>query len=124
MNGALMILNGPFQVFIGGALGWVLVQLAKFGLAAVNGSSPLDQKYFSLLFWAGAISLIIVSGVCAILNGVEGVPLIKAVQFGINAPAIISGLATESKLRRARKPTIGMAPNRNKWMEAFLAQSW
>ena len=92
-------------------MGWSIVELAKFGLSAVNGA-PLDAKYTEPLFWTGAVALIVVSGVVAVLNGTDHVTLLHAVQYGINAPAIISGLATTHKRRNAnRKLAAPSAPN-------------
>jgi hypothetical protein len=85
-----MILNGPIAVFFGGALGWLLVELCKFGLAAAH-SAAIDPKYKSPTFWLGAIALICVSGIVAVLNGVQDVPLLRAVQFGISAPQLSAG---------------------------------
>jgi hypothetical protein len=106
-----VILNGMWAVFMGGVLGWVPVELAKFGLGAITGT--IEGKYFKMAFCAGAVALAIVSGVVATLNGIEHVELIKAVQYGINAPAIVSGLATAHKSTRSRNPAVrlGVAPD-------------
>jgi hypothetical protein len=128
----VIVLDGFRTVFLGGALGWLLVELAKFGLAAYQGT--IQGRYKTLPFWIGAVALIFVSGVVAVLNGVENVPLVKAVQYGINAPAIVSGLATAQKARKIAS-SMGISPRAGSTRESqsmppswlgrlFLTQSW
>ncbi len=96
-----MELNGVRLVFIGGMLGPVLVELVK--LAAWQDKAKIAEKYSHLGYWIATGALLVVSGVVAVLNGTDHVSLIKAVQLGINAPAIVAGYASASKARRGRQ---------------------
>jgi hypothetical protein len=96
-----MELNGPISVFIGGALGALLLELIK--IAAWRDGTKLRYKYTSGTYIISTIALFIVAGIVAILNGVEHVSLLRAAQLGINAPAIVAGYASASVARQTKK---------------------
>jgi hypothetical protein len=79
----MIILDGVFGIHWG-ASGPILIDLAKYAL-----SPSLMDKYKKIDFWLGLFALLLVSGFVTILNGTEHVPLIRAVQLGINAPAFL-----------------------------------
>jgi hypothetical protein len=89
-----MELNGFYQVFGGGALGVALVELLK--IASWRDLDTIADKYGKWRYWVCTLALVVASGVVAALNGVEQVPLVKAVQLGINAPALVGAWATAS----------------------------
>jgi hypothetical protein len=89
-----MELNGILPVFGGGALGVALVELLK--IASWRDLDIVSDKYGEWRYWACTLALVVASGIVAVLNGVEHVPLIKAVQLGINAPALAGAWATAS----------------------------
>ena len=125
---SMILLDGPIAVFIGGALGPILIELSKYAL-----SSSETAKYKKSEFWLGFLALLLVSGVVAVVNGIDHVPLIRAVQLGINAPAIVAGLATASKLKNSqRKRRRGITQDTDQpvertfpyWKRLFDVQSW
>ncbi len=111
-----MELNGVWQVFLGGALGGVLVELVKLG----TSGDTIAAKYKRAEYWLLALALWVAGGIVAVINGVDHVPLQRAVQLGIAAPALVSGWATaKSAKAQTRKlaaagakhaPYLGQAP--------------
>jgi hypothetical protein len=96
-----MELNGFWPVLGGGMLGPVLVELIK--LAAWQNKTKIAEKYSHPGYWIATFALLLVSGTVAVINGTDHVPLIKAVQLGVNAPAIVAGYASASTARRRRQ---------------------
>jgi len=92
-----MELNGVVQVFLGAMLGPVMLELVK--LSAWRDKEKIADKYKRPLYWLLTGVLVVVSGFVAVLNGVEHVPLLRAVLLGIDAPAIIAGYASASTSR-------------------------
>jgi hypothetical protein len=72
--------------------------------------------------------LLIVSGFGAALNGTEQVTVIKAIQLGISAPAVISGFASASEARRKhRSNKAGFMAARetlNPWQRLMAMRAW
>jgi hypothetical protein len=91
--------NGICQVFFGGILGPVLLELVK--LAAWREKTKICEKYRQWNYWIATIALLIVSGIVTVINGIEHVSLQRAIQLGINAPAIVAGYANASVARRS-----------------------
>ncbi len=108
-----MELNGFWQVFLGGMLGPVLVELIK--LAAWRDKAKIAAKYRQRNYWIATGALLIVSGVVVVINGVDHVALREAVQLGINAPAIVAGYANVSVARRQRKGAGFIAEHESKF---------
>jgi hypothetical protein len=105
-----MELNG-LSVFFGGCLGFILLEVFKFGRTHIGGG-PVRAKYKKSSYWFGFVSLAIVSGIVTILNGTDKVPLERAVQLGLAAPAILSGLATSYKNEKEKKlATMNFTPD-------------
>lgn len=95
-----MQLSGFWQVFLGGMLGPFLMELVK--ITAWQSATEVAERYRKPLYWVGTAALFILGGAVAVLNGIEHVPILRAVELGIAAPAIISGYATASGPRRRR----------------------
>jgi len=93
-----MELNGFLEVFGGGMLGVILVELLK--VASFKTTGKLAEKYGEPMYWIATGALLVVSGCVAALNGTEHVSVIKAIQLGINAPAIVAGYASGSTAAR------------------------
>lgn len=98
-----MELDGFLEVFAGGMLGVVLVELLK--VAAWKNSGKLTEKYSQPMYWIATGALLVVSGFVAALNGIDHVPIVKVIQLGINAPAIVAGYASSSTSARKRRRT-------------------
>lgn len=96
-----MELNGFVQVFLGGMLGPLLVELIK--LAAWRDKVKIKEKYKHWNYWIATTGLLLASAVIVVLNGTDHVSALKAVQLGVNAPAIVAGYANASVTRRSRK---------------------
>lgn len=94
-------LNGFWPVFLGGMLGPLLLELVK--LAAWRDVDKIRTKYSQPGYWIGTAALFVVAGFVVVINGVEHVTILHAVQLGINAPAIVAGYANASVARRKRK---------------------
>ncbi|MDB5477024.1 MAG: hypothetical protein JWP49_2535 [Phenylobacterium sp.] len=87
-----MVLDGWQAVFVGGMLGGVLLELIK--LAAWQNATEIGVRYSDPRYWVGTVALLLAGGIVAVLNGVSHVPILKAAQYGLNAPAIVAGYAT------------------------------
>ncbi len=96
-----MELDGVWEVFFGGTLGPVLVELIK--LAAWRDKAKTAEKCCHWNCGIATCALLLVSGIVVIMNGIDHVPLQKAVQLGINAPAIVADYASASVVRRQRR---------------------
>jgi hypothetical protein len=110
-----MELNGFWPVFGGGMLGPVLVELLK--IASMRDTGKLTLNYKEPLYWIATVALLLVSGTVAVLNGIDHVSIQKAVQLGINAPALVAAYANASSARKARKKIPNVAVG-----DAALAQ--
>lgn len=87
-----MELNGFWLVFLGGMLGPVVLEFIK--IISWQDLEKMKSKYTKPVYWISFVALLLVSGFVAILNGIEHIQLAKAVELGINAPAIVAGFAT------------------------------
>ena len=96
-----MELNGVYEVFLGGMLGTVLVELVK--VAAWRDKDIFKEKHFNWTYVFAVSALLLVSGFVAVINGIHHVSLVTAIQLGISAPAIVSGYATASNARQQKK---------------------
>lgn len=96
-----MELNGVYQVFLGGMLGTVLVELVK--IAAWRDKEMFKEKHLNWTYVFAVSALLLLSGFVAVINGIHHVSLVNAVQLGISAPAIVSGYATASNAREQKK---------------------
>lgn len=96
-----MILNG-FWVFVGGMLGPLLMELVK--IAAWRNLRKVSNYYRRPLYWVGTAALFVLGGAFAALNGTDHVPVLRALQLGIAAPAIIAGYATATPRRAGAMP--------------------
>ena len=118
-------LNGFWQVFAGGMLGVVLVELLQ--LVSWRQTGKLTQNYRAPLYWISTGALLVVSGVVAALNGTEHVPILKALQLGLNAPALLAGYAS-GKSSRARKKQAGFVGQRQGtsglWQRLLELRAW
>lgn len=94
-------MNGFWPVFFAGLLGPLLVELIK--LAAWRDVEKMRTKYSQPLYWIGTAALFVVAGIVVVINGVEHVKILHAVQLGINAPAIVAGYANASVARKKLK---------------------
>jgi hypothetical protein len=94
-------LNGFAPVFFVGMVGVVLVELLK--VASWKNTGKFTEKYSQPMYWIATAALLVVSGAVAALNGTEHVSALKAIQLGINAPAIVAGYASGSTSARRRK---------------------
>ena len=122
-------LNGFVQVFAGGTLGVVLVELLK--VASWKNTGKFTEKYSQPLYWVATGALLVVSGAVAVLNGIEHVAALKAIQLGINAPAIGAGYTSGSTSARRRKhkragfmPTGGPAATPSRWQRLTELLAW
>jgi hypothetical protein len=102
-----MELNGFWQIFFGGMLGPVLLELVK--LAAWQDKIKIKQRYGDFRYWIGTAAFFLLAGIVTVINGVEHVQVAKAVEFGIGAPALISGYVTASATRRQRRAAAARA---------------
>lgn len=86
-----MVLNGLLEIFLGGAAGGLLAQLAHwYGLR----ESPNYPDYMKTAFyWIVTIAMIAAGGVLAVLYGTADVNALLAVNVGASAPLIIKALA-------------------------------
>ena len=89
-----MELNGYLCVFLGGMAGPVVLELVK--ITAWHDLNKMKSKYRKPVYWISFLALLLVSGFVVVLNGIDHVELAKAVELGINAPAIVAGYATAS----------------------------
>ena len=87
-------LNGAFQVFFGGVLGPVLVELVKLASSPYTGMTRTRYRRWS--YWIPTVALLIVSGAVTVIQGVEHVTLLRAVQLGINAPLLVAAWANHT----------------------------
>ncbi len=102
-----MELNGFYPVFFAGMLGGVMVELLKVASWLNNPDqlgSKLLARYRLLVYWVALFALLLVSGVVTVSNGTDKVSLLRAVQLGMNAPAIVAAYATASVSGRKNKP--------------------
>ena len=96
-----MILNGFLQVFGGGMIGVILVELLK--IASWLKTGKMEERYSERKYWFAFSALLVISGCIAAFNGTDHVPVLKAVQLGINAPAIVAGYSSGSTAARNRR---------------------
>jgi hypothetical protein len=94
-----MVLNGFWEVFGFGMLGPLLMELVKIG--AWQDPAKVADYYRRPTYWIATAALFIVGGAVAALNGIDEVPIMRAVQLGISAPALIAGFATAVPQRRS-----------------------
>ena len=103
-----MQLHGFVQVFLGGMAGVLLMELLK--LAAWRDKGVIIGKYCETQYWIGTAALLLISGFVAVMKCGDHASLGKAIQLGINAPAIIGGYATAATTRRRRREPAHFAP--------------
>lgn len=94
-----MELNGFWQVFFGGMLGPILLELVK--IAGWKNAKKDLGIYREPLYWVSTAALLVLAGIVVALNGVSQVPVVHAIELGIGAPAIIAGYATASTSRQS-----------------------
>jgi len=100
--GTTMIeLDGFFQVFLGGMLGQLLLELVK--IASWSDGAVVASKYRQVTYWIGIGALFLVSGIVTVLNGTHDVPLVRAAVLGISAPATVAAWAG-GRTNRRRPP--------------------
>ena len=93
-----MILNGILAVFLFGMVGPLLLELVK--LIAWRDPAKVSDYYRRPSYWVATAAVFLVGGAVAVLNGIDHVPVMRAVQLGIAAPGIIAGYATASPSRQ------------------------
>lgn len=86
-----MVLNGFIEIFLGGAAGGLLAQLANW--YALRDSPNLPEYMKKTFYWIVTIAIIAAGGVLAILYGTTNVSALLAVNIGASAPLIIKALA-------------------------------
>ena len=114
-------LNGVVQVFLGGSLGSVLLELIK--IISWQDKKKLDEAYTRVIYWVATIGLFVLSGIVAVLNGIDHVKLLSAVQLGVNAPAIVAGYASAASKRKKHSGAANAlaSANRSKGLLSLLA---
>jgi hypothetical protein len=122
----MMNLNGFLQVFAGGMSGVVVVELLQF--ASWRNTGKLGQNYRSPEYWGMTAVLVIVSGFITVVYGTEQVPMMKAMQLGVGAPALFAGFAS-AKTGRARKGKAGFVGLRqdgppSPWRRLLEMRAW
>ena len=130
----MLLLNGFWQVFAGGMIGVVVIELLK--VVAWLNTGTFERKYNKLPYWGAIAAFLLLAGLSAVVDGVDQIPLKRVVQLGMNAPAIFGGLATAARLRkqtnRAKKqaaafmgemiPEVAKTPSR--WSRFVDAMAW
>lgn len=96
-----MSLDGIGWVFLGGMGGPLLLELVK--LAGWRDRDLIAARYGSGKYWIGTLALFLLSGAVAVWKCGNHTTLEHAVQLGIDAPAIVGGLASASTTGRKRK---------------------
>src|SRR5258706_3775242 len=84
-----------YEVFLWGVAGPVLMELVK--IAGWRDLRKVTIGYTNPIYIVSTVALLILGGVVAWLNGTDHVPVMRAVQLGIGAPAILAGYATASR---------------------------
>ena len=97
----MVTLNGIRDVFLGGALGPVLVELLK--IAALGDGRKVAFRWRRISYWIGTFAIFVVSGIVTVLHGVQNVPLLTAVQLGTSAPLLVGAWASAKSVRE--RPT-------------------
>ena len=98
-----MELHGWWQVFAGGALGPLLVEVVK--LSQMN-RAQLRRKTRYWQYWVLAALLLVVGGIVTVAHGSEEMKLWTAMQLGASAPLLVGALAN------AKPPTAALRPEK------------
>lgn len=121
-----MQLNGFWQVFAGGMLGVIVIELLQ--VASWRKTGKWVQNYRDPAYWITTGCLLIASGFLAAVNGTEQVTLLKALQLGVNAPALFAGYASASdSVRKHRQKKAGFVAERKTltpWQRILEMRAW
>lgn len=96
-------LNGPLEVFLGGALGPFLVELLR--IANWRNRTAVSLRYARLAYCVATAALLATGGIVAILYGVESVPIVRAAHLGATAPLLVGAWASSAP----REPTSALS---------------
>ena len=86
-----MELHGWWQVFSGGALGPLLVEVVR--LWQMNHSQRrIRTRHWE--YWVLAAALLAIGGIVTVAHGTAEMKLLTAIQLGASAPLFVGALAT------------------------------
>jgi hypothetical protein len=94
-------LNGTTEVFFGAMVGQLLLELLK--ISSWQDTHVISTKYRQAPYWLATCAPFLVAGIVGVLNGIDHIPLIRAVQLGVTAPAVVGAWATSKQTRRTNK---------------------
>jgi hypothetical protein len=85
-------LNGTVHVFLGGMLGPLLVELAR--VANWRNKKRVTARYNRPAYWFATGSFFLIGGIVTVVQGIDHVPIVRAIQLGATAPLLVSGWAS------------------------------